>query len=250
MLRNGAEGRLATLDCLAALPTKVKANGAIKRGLVSLGRLAPPRLLYDLNGVVNYLEAGAFVRDRGFSASDAVLDKWEVFDAVGRAVGTREVLYLEFGVARGASMRYWSRLLRNPNSALHGFDSFEGLPTDWILDRPAGHFSTAGQPPEIDDDRVSFFKGWFSDTLVEYALPEHEVLVVNLDADLYSSTVTVLDAIERALAPGSFLYFDEFNHRADEMRAFGEFLDRTGMRFELFAATRDLAQVAFRLLER
>ena len=61
--------------------------------------------------------------------------------------------------------------------------------------------------------------------------------------------MTVLDAVEGLLAPGAFLYFDEFNHRADEMRAFAEFLDRTGMRFELFAATPDLAQVAFRRLD-
>lgn len=71
---------------------------------------------------------------------------------------------------------------------------------------------------------------------------------MNCDADLYSSTVTVLNKIEPWLTPGSFIYFDEFDHRYDEMRAFAEFLDRTGMRFELYAASRDLAHAAFRVV--
>jgi hypothetical protein len=217
-----------------------------KRALASAGGHTPPRALYYLNGVVNYLEVGAFVRKRGFGSYRAVDTKQEVFDAVAGEVGHRPILYLEFGVAKGASMRYWSRLATNPASVLHGFDSFEGLPEDWTLDRPAGHFSTGGEPPAIDDGRVSFFKGWFDDTLPGYDPPEHEVLVVNCDADLYSSTVTVLNKIEPWLKVGSFIYFDEFNHRADELRAFGEFLDRTGARFELYAAAHDLAHVAFR----
>jgi hypothetical protein len=143
-------------------------------------------------------------------------------------------------------MRYWSKLLRNPASYLHGFDSFEGLPADWILDRPAGHFSTQGRPPQISDPRVTFFKGWFEDTLPGYTWPDYEALVVNADADLYSSTVTVLKAVEERIVTGTFLYFDEFNHRCDEMRAFGELLDRSGMSFQLFAASHDLAHVAFR----
>lgn len=228
---------------------KVKANASqTKRGLVKLGRVIPPRFLYALNGVVNYLEVGAFARSRGFGTRRQAPDKWGVFDLMAEGLGGRAALYLEFGVAGGESMRYWSKLLRNPASVLHGFDSFEGLPTDWILDVPAGHFSTGGRPPEIDDDRVGFSKGWFEETLPEYDVPGHDALIVNVDADLYSSTVTVLDAVEEHLVPGSLLYFDEFNHRSDEMRAFGEFLDRTGRRFELYAASHDLAHVAFRSL--
>jgi hypothetical protein len=41
-----------------------------------------------------------------------------------------------------------------------------------------------------------------------------------MDADLYSSTVFVLNS-------GVFLYFDEFNHRADELRAVDECLEET-----------------------
>ena len=67
-----------------------------------------------------------------------------------------------------------------------------------------------------------------------------------LDADLYSSTATVLEFVADRLKPGSYLYFDQFHHRADELRAFSEFLDENPSSFELAAATLDLASVAFR----
>ena len=173
-----------------------------KRGLAQLGAVMPERVLYDLDGVVNYLEVGAFMRRRGFDTPRRVATRFEVFDLVALEVGEKQVLYLEFGVAAGASMRYWSKLLRNPQTTLHGFDSFEGLPADWTFGCRAGECSTGGKIPEIGDERVAFFKGWFEDTLPAYSLPGHEVLVVNIDADLYTSTVTALGAVKQHLVPG------------------------------------------------
>ena len=57
--------------------------------------------------------------------------------------------------------------------------------------------------------------------------------------------MTALRHVRASLRPGSILYFDEFNHRADELRAFDEFLTDSGLTFELFGATADLAHVAF-----
>ena len=65
------------------------------------------------------------------------------------------VLYLEFGVFEGASMRRWSTALKNPASLLHGFDSFEGLPEDFDFKYPKGHFDVGGSLPDIDDDRIT-----------------------------------------------------------------------------------------------
>jgi hypothetical protein len=185
---------------------------------------------------------------RGYDVIHRVDYREQLFDLVGAQVSEREVLYMEFGVFKGAATRYWSKLLRNPKSKLHGFDSFEGLPENWIDNRPQGHFSLAGQVPQIDDTRVQFFKGWFEQTLRDYKFPPHEVLVAVLDADLYSSTNLVLNTIEHVLVPGTYIYFDEFNHRFDEMRAFDEFVQRTGMKFSLVAATRSLANVLFQRL--
>ena len=215
--------------------------------LTRLGAACSARLIYELNGVFNYLHVGWWLPAHGFRPRVLARSRDEVFEHIATEVGDRDVLYLEFGVARGASLRQWSGLLRNPSSALHGFDSFLGLPHDWSLEgHERGTFSTAGRPPEIDDPRVKLFVGWFDKTLPEYRWEEHDVLVVVLDADLYTSTATVLRHVKDRLVPGSYLYFDQFHHRCDELRAFGELLDETPLTFELVVASRDLSSVAFR----
>jgi hypothetical protein len=215
--------------------------------LTRVGSLCSPRVIYELNGAFNYLHVGWWLRDRGFYPLARVRSKDDVFRCIASDVSGRDVLYLEFGVAKGASIRRWSQLLSNPRSKLHGFDSFLGLPHDWSLEgHPRGTFSTGGRPPEVDDPRVEFFAGWFDETLPRYGWPEHDVLVVVMDADLYSSTAVALAHVKERLVPGSYLYFDQFHHRCDEIRAFAELLDETTFVFELTAASRDLSNVAFK----
>jgi macrocin-O-methyltransferase TylF-like protien len=223
-------------------------RSAVKIALVRFGARLPLRVHYHLNAWNNYLWVGAWMRTRGFQPVHVASSRGEVFQLIADEVGEAQLLYLEFGVSEGDSMRWWAGHHTNATSALHGFDSFRGLPSDWLLDRPAGSFSTGGTPPDLDDPRVQFHVGWFADTLPAFALPVHERLVVSLDADLYSSTVTVLDFLRDRLSDGTFLYFDEFNHRADELRAFEEFLTQTEHTFQLFAATRDFVHVAFEVV--
>lgn len=97
----------------------------------------------------------------------------------------------------------------------------------------------------IDDSRVSFYKGWYSETLPRYVLPAHEQLFVNFDADLYSSTRTVLDFLKPHISFGTYLYFDEFQAREHESKAFDEFLSETGWTFQVVAASRGLTNVLF-----
>lgn len=176
-------------------------------------------------------------------------DRSALFEHLGALCGSQRVLYLEFGVGGGGSMRYWAKVLRNPDSELHGFDSFEGLPGDWILTHPAGHFSRGGELPEIDDPRVRLHPGWFRETLPQFDWPSGwDRLVANFDADLYSSTREALAFIAPHVTRGTILYFDEFNHRADELRAFDEFLSDTGIRVRALGAVPDFSQVAFEAL--
>jgi hypothetical protein len=219
-----------------------------KVALVRLGSRLPERVHGNLNAALNYLWVGGWMRTHGFVARHTLPDRSAVFDEILAAIADAKLIYLEFGVSTGDSMRYWVSHHANTASEFHGFDSFEGLPSDWVVGRPAGSFSTGGTPPEIDDPRVRFHVGWFEDTLATFAVPDGERLVVTLDADLYSSTVTALRHVRDTLRPGSMLYFDEFNHRADELRAFDEFLADSGLAVELFAATPDLVHVAFVVL--
>jgi Macrocin-O-methyltransferase (TylF) len=219
---------------------------APKRALTRLGAHLGEPVVYSLNGAFNYLHVGWWLHANGFAVPQRVQTRYQLFDLVAARDGHRDVLYLEFGVHAGTSIRYWSHILTNPESKLHGFDSFLGLPHDWTLEgHPRGFFSTEGAVPVVDDSRVRFFAGWFEDTLPVYQWPEHDVLVVMLDADLYSSTSTVLAAVRDHLVPGSYLYFDQFHHRGDELRAFAELLDEHDLRFRVVAATRELSSVLF-----
>jgi hypothetical protein len=105
---------------------------------------------------------------------------------------------------------------------LIGFDSFEGLPEDWRPGLGMGHFAT-GQPPDIDDPRVRFVVGWFDQTLPCFVAPEHDQLIINIDSDLYSSSITVLNWATPLLQPGTLIYFDEYPDRDHEMRALVEY---------------------------
>jgi hypothetical protein len=183
---------------------------------------------------------------KGFDTSTRVHRREEVFELVSAEVADKVVLYLEFGVFEGESMRYWSRALRNPASRLFGFDSFEGLPENWNYANKRGALSARGVTPAIDDLRVQFVQGLFEDTVPTFVAPCHQTLVVVMDADLYSSTDTVLQSLSDTLAPGSYLYFDEFSDRHNELRAFDEFLSATNYSFRLVACTYALSKVMFR----
>jgi hypothetical protein len=212
--------------------------------LTLIGAQFPDHALLQLQALVNYLRIGRWMLNHGFFFPYRVSSREEVWDAMISKIRDQKVLYMEFGVAFGNSILYWSRELKNPASAFHGFDSFEGLPEKagpWYK----GQFDASGRAPTVDDSRVSFFKGWFDQVLPHYHLPPHDVLVINMDADLYSSTIYVLNYLCPQIKPGTLIYFDEMNHLDHELRAFDEFSSRNSIKFRPFCADRTLAHVSF-----
>ncbi|MCA9706740.1 MAG: hypothetical protein KDK70_12890 [Myxococcales bacterium] len=159
--------------------------------------------------------------------------------------------YLEFGVYRGESLRWWVEHNRHPASRFVGFDSFEGLPEDWNARMPQGHFSTAGRIPAIDDPRCWFEVGWFHQTLPPFlARPRPEARqVVHLDADLYSSTLFVLTTLAPTLRAGDVLIFDEFSDLVHEYRAYTDFISAFPLRCEAIAMHDRYTRVALRVTE-
>lgn len=145
-------------------------------------------------------------------------------------------LFLEFGVRYGATLRQTARILKKASEAstgatdsksyrVHGFDSFEGLPTDWAGDwgDAAGTYSTNGILPTVDTDYTELHVGWFNDTLPAFLTKETEVhgwapvAFLHMDADLYSSTYEVLDLLcspdqpgGSRIVPGTVIEFDEY----------------------------------------
>lgn len=222
---------------MAALSLKEAARELLAR----LGAVAPARFVLLLRNGLRYVEIGRWMRSHGYRVRVRVRSREELFALAARAVTGRRVLYLEFGVWRGDSMRAWMQLLAD-DATLHGFDSFEGLPESFNqLD--IGTFATGGRVPDLGDPRVTLFNGWFEQTLADYRPPDHEALIVNMDADLYSSTIFVLRSLP--IRPGTLILFDEFHIGEHEPRAFHDLMGETGLRFRVLAADRSLTHVLF-----
>lgn len=242
---NGPEDTSGTGDAAAGIGWGERLR-AVKDLATRIGPILSKEIIHTLDASISYLETGRWLKSQGIVVPKRVESRANVYDQLINALRDRPILYLEFGVWQGRSIRYWSERLRNPDSRFHGFDSFEGLPESWNMLFKKGLFSTNGQAPQIDDSRVKFFKGWFEDTLPGYRPPQHDQMVINIDADLYSSTKFVLNALNDYISIGTYIYFDEFCDRNNELRAFDEFLAETKMRFEVATASRSLMYIAFR----
>jgi len=223
----------------------------LKRALTRVGILISPRVIHHLDGVLNYLATGRWFHDRKIAIPVRLPSRFDLYALVAKQI-KEPVVYLEFGVFQGEAIREWTRLLRHPETRFHGFDSFEGLPETWGQKCDKSTFNVNGRIPDLGDARVTFHKGWFTDTLPSFvanfapAFP----LIVHLDADLYSSTIYPLRQLQPWLRDGSILIFDEFFDREHEMKAFTEFLDEQGATVECIGATAALTQVAFRIIRR
>ncbi|QXG74589.1 class I SAM-dependent methyltransferase [Modestobacter sp. L9-4] len=159
-----------------------------------------------------------------------------------------EGLYLEFGVASGATLRVITE--HAPAGSVHGFDSFEGLPEHWRSGFTVGAFA-AEQLPDVPG--AELVVGLFDQTLPGFlATHDEPVAFLHLDADLYSSTVTVLTALAPRMRAGTVLLFDEYFNfpgwEAHEHRAWQEFVQATGVEFEYLGFTADDEQLSLRLL--
>lgn len=177
----------------------------------------------------------------------------EVYDYLNREIISNKAIdYLEFGVFRGESIKYWAGINSNTNSRFYGFDSFAGLPEDWdtyhrVLKKDT--FDTGGEIPKFDDNRVCYLKGLFQDTLPGF-LQEYETpnqLVIHNDADLYSSTMFVLTYANDIIVPGTVIIFDEFYHVLHEFRALEDYCSSYRRDYEVVAATKNHGRLAIQV---
>ena len=70
---------------------------------------------------------------------------------------------LEFGVWNGRSINYMAEV--RPDATFYGFNSFEGLPENWIPNHPAGHFKT-------DVDKIKT-----RDNIIAHNIKHQQVLI-------------------------------------------------------------------------
>jgi len=155
---------------------------------------------------------------------------------------------VEFGVASGTTLTIIAETVPSERTVV-GFDTFTGLPEAWRTGFPEGKFAQQAVPTVPG---AQLMAGLFEDTLPEFlAQDDQQIAFMHLDADLYSSTKTVLDLAGDRLASGAVLLFDEFFNypgwQRHEYRAWNEFIAKTGRTFEYLAYTGNSEQVVVRL---
>lgn len=146
---------------------------------------------------------------------------------------------VELGVASGATLREWQRLveLDGTNRLVFGFDSFSGFPALSPEDGPemigigkrvGGETELRPRPlraDEINHGLARLIVGDICDTLPKMAQHLYPALVF-CDADLYAPTKVALDLLWPRLPKGGLMIFDEYGHEAwpGETKAVDDFL--------------------------
>ncbi len=213
------EGIFGTARSIATLPARRHA------------RKLPRKLLQKI--IAHAILKDEFVRIAEVPSFARREDLW--VDALDK-LASPQVSLLEFGVFEGYSIRTFSKLNTDASSRFFGFDSFIGLPENWTNSFGKGAFDVGGDIPQIDDDRVSFVKGWFQNTLPDF-LQNFEVsggLFVHYDADLHSATLYVMCELDRLKIP-YIAVFDEFP--GDEARALLDYVRMSGAQVEFLSKT-------------
>lgn len=157
--------------------------------------------------------------------------------------------YLEFGVSKGQSFRWWTNELKHPDSRFHGFDTFTGLPEDWGPFK-AGDMSNNNAPPEMNDNRCQFYQGLFQQTLIPFLanFNNDKKKIIHMDADLYSATLYVLTLMTPYLKKGDIIFFDEFNVPMHEYKAFTEWANSFYINYEVIGSVNNFYHTAVKIL--
>ena len=176
-------------------------------------------------------------------------NKWYFFDAIIKKSITSKPFY-EFGVWRASSFNYLIKVFKKG----YGFDTFTGLPEDWVVGsviEKKGTYSSDGNVPNIKGGE--FTVGKFNDTLpVFFSESRPMASVINFDADLYSSTICALNSSKSVMDKDTILIFDEFimheSWEKDEFKALNEFCAINNYSYEVIAISFFTKQVAVKLI--
>ena len=188
-------------------------------------------------------------------------------DRIIRSMSNIEGSIAECGVYRGSTLFGMTHLLekRNCKVRLFGLDSFEGFPEPAKEDRlPDGTIHLAAEKGHFNDtsyetiqrraralgfaDRVTFFKGYFKDTL--HNLQNEKFSLVHLDCDLYQSYMDCLEFFYDKVLPGGYIVFDEYSFSKDvypgAQRAIDEFMQDKPEKIQSFPEYADTRYFIFK----
>ena len=171
--------------------------------------------------------------------------------------------WAEFGTRNGESARILAKHLPE-KSLFYLFDSFEGLPEDWDKKDKKGSMKVESIP-KFDNPRFIITKGWFEETLKPWVNDiwnqylcdngdkDHSFFsLFHIDCDLYSSTRTVLEAIDSLISPDTYLLLDDYcngtdKHREHVFRAFQEFILTNSYKYRIIYRSFSGSQVTVKV---
>lgn len=119
-------------------------------------------------------------------------------------------LYLEFGVATGSTINFFSKYLSNRK--IFGFDNFTGNVENWIGNktRIKGAWNRGGKPPKVNDN-VELIIGNIQNTLDNFlSKNDYGINFVHIDVNTYETTKFILEKIKPKLVKGSIIIFDDY----------------------------------------
>ena len=187
-----------------------------------------PEIIADINGKVSSHEKW-----------NEVL-RTNVWDKIANYINTdKDILFLEFGVWKGDSIKYFAKNFKSKNSEFYGFDTFHGMPNEW-RHMEQGHYSTSGDVPKTDDSRIKFIGGLFQETLPDFlnklnADSKKKLVIIHFDAVLHSSTLFTLFKLDEYIKNYYFV-FDQLG--TDECRAFNSFNEAKLKKYDLYFASK------------
>lgn len=153
---------------------------------------------------------------------------------------------IETGVWRGGACIFMRAILNvygDRSRTVWVADSFAGLPKPdprfpqdagdrhWkhsdvlgvSLDRVKANFERYG----LLDAQVRFLEGWFRDTLP--SAPIHNISVLRLDGDMYSSTMDALQNLYPKVSPGGYVIVDDYGAVAACKQAVDDYRTQHGI---------------------
>jgi O-methyltransferase len=134
--------------------------------------------------------------------------------------------FIECGVWRGGAAIFMQGLLKYTGKDRKVFvaDSFEGLPAPDekypddsgdihyqhgdVLAIPLKEVKANFRKYDLLDENVVFIKGWFKDSLP--AAPIDKLALLRIDADMYGSTMEVLEILYPKLSVGGYVIIDDY----------------------------------------
>jgi hypothetical protein len=134
--------------------------------------------------------------------------------------------YLEFGCYDGESFRHALKgaAKQMPWMRFFAFDSFQGLPKPQGVDENGafreGEYACSQEDflrnvhqADMDPSRIICVPGWYDQSLTPEVKRRYDIriaAIVNIDCDLYQSTVPVLRFLTDVIETGTILLFDDW----------------------------------------